>query len=123
MKKFIIKDEIFKTETLFIVNCSYQEFRRVAKKYGGKIDDEFLDSYICGTVIRCKNFFRIVWVEKVSKKPSDIGDIVHELFHLVVRILEDKGVPIKANTKTGECGDETHAYLLESYVRQFLEKI
>jgi len=46
--------------------------------------------------------------------------LVHELFHLVVRISEDKGVPIISNIQTGQVGDETSAYMLEYYYNEII---
>lgn len=66
-----------------------------------------------------KYFFRIVWIKELK----NIGCLVHELFHLVIRIMADKGIPVVANIQTGECGDETAAYLLEFYLNECLNKI
>jgi hypothetical protein len=115
--EIIIKDDVFKTEVLFIFNCSQKEFQRRVKRYG--IEETGIDNYTSGTVIHAKQrFFRIVWVKKFSK--NYLSEFIHELFHLVVRICDDKGVPIKANIEMGECGDETAAYLMEFYVSKIL---
>lgn len=119
MKEFIIKDEVFKTEVLFITNCGYKEATKRLKRRGFT---EELDEYTIGTVVKAKgSFFRIVWLEKFSFKKEHFCNLIHELFHLVVRIMQDKGVPIKANIETGECGDETAAYLLEYYVGECMK--
>jgi hypothetical protein len=118
MKEFTIDEHIFKTSTVFLIGCSSKEFQKRLKRLGGKTN--FVDGYICGTVIpSSEGYFRIVWVE--DKK--DIGGIIHELTHLVVRICNDKGVPIKANIETGDCGDETFAYLMEFYTNQIIKKL
>jgi hypothetical protein len=117
MKTFKIEDKIFKTETLFIIG-KYDEANEYLKKkfnYEGELDE-----MVIGSVIKIPNkkddyFFRVLWVEDAKNIPL----VVHEMFHLVVRICQDKQVPIKANIETGECGDETAAYLLEFYLEQF----
>lgn len=120
MKVFIIKEEVFKTEILFVCDCDNNEFvKYFNKRFNKKIE---VDKYVIGTVIKVdNNYFRVVWSKDFKKK--NLPEIIHELFHLVVRILEDKGVPIKANIETGECGDETAAYLLEFYVEKILKKL
>lgn len=118
IKEFVIKDAVFKTSVLFLVNCNYDEANKRLRRRG--IDAQ-LREYEVGTVMKIddETFFRIVWVEKFK----DLGVLVHELLHLVVRIVEDKGVPIKANHKNGECGDETAAYLLEFYFNECVKKL
>ncbi len=121
-KEFIIKDDIFKTSVLFVVNCDQNEFKRRVKSRGAK--DVDLSEYSCGTVIGAGgNFFRAVWVKNFTKKPRDIAEFAHEVVHLVVRICDDKGVPIKANIETGEVGDETFAYLTEFYMDKGLNQL
>lgn len=118
MKEFVIKENLFKTSTIFILNCSGKEFAKRIKKMGVKTD--IAESYVCGTVIPCGDrFFRGVWVESAK----DLGGIMHEISHLVVRVCTDKGVPIKANIETGEVGDETFAYLIEFYTNEIFKKL
>jgi hypothetical protein len=120
--EFIVSDDIFKTSVLFIFNCNAADFQARAKKCGVEWK---CGEYVCGTVVPGGDgqFFRIVWVEKVSLKPEDIGTLAHEIAHLVVRICADKGVPICSNIQTGECGDETFAYLTEFYMIQCLSRV
>lgn len=123
MKKFKIKDNVFKTEVMFVINCDHVQFERIAKKFGAKIQNDEYGEDTIGTVLRSKDGFRIVWLRHMSKRTEDIACLVHEVVHLVVRILEHKGVPVKANIETGDCGDETHAYLMEFYVSEVLKRI
>lgn len=121
-KNFTIKDNIFKTEVLFITNCDAGEFIRQVRKYGIKL--KALDEYICGTVVKAdRKFFRIVWIKDFSRRPENVAELVHEIFHLVVRICYDKGVPVRPNIETGECGDETAAYLMEFYAKICLARL
>ena len=121
MKHFKIEDKIFKTETLFIIG-NYTEANIYFKKRFGL--ETSLGELEIGSVIKVgedkkETFFRVVWLADLK----DIPCLIHELFHLVVRICQDKGVPIRSNIETGECGDETAAYLLEFYVEEFMKKI
>ena len=124
-KDFIIDEHIFKTSTRFIIGCSGKEFDKRLKKINGKKNTnydrkEVLGGYVCGTVIpSTEGYFRLVWIED----SKDFGGIIHELSHLVVRICEDKGLPIKANIETGDVGDETFAYLLEFYTNEVKKKL
>lgn len=124
MKKneFVVSDDVFKTSVLFVLNCDAKAFEKVVARYGVELK---VGGYTCGTVIPGKDghFFRIVWVEKVSVRPKDLGTLAHEILHLVVRICHDKGVPICPNIQTGECGDETAAYLAEFYMIRCLNQI
>lgn len=117
-KQFIIKDDIYKTSTLFILNCDVGKLFDITRKYGVNLSS--LGEYSCGTVVKARRmFFRIVWVEK----SKDIGCLVHELFHLVTIILRDKGITIKANLDNGEVGDEAAAYLMEFYTKKVFKKL
>ena len=118
--KFIIKERTFKTRTLFVLNCGFKEFAKIVKSYG--IEVENLGKFINGMVLSSndnKYFFRTIWYEDAK----DFGGLIHEVFHLVVRICDDKGVPIKAHIETGQCGDETAAYLLEFYTNEVFKKL
>lgn len=119
-KSFKIVNPIFKSETLFCLGFTLKEFKKEMKKYNYDYDISSPD--IAGTTfsIRQKGFrYRVVWFED----SKDIAGIVHEVVHLCVRICEDKGVPIKAHIETGECGDETFAYMVEFYLNEVIKKI
>jgi hypothetical protein len=110
-KEIIIHDDVFGTDVLFLIGCEKEEYLKRIKRYG--IEDE-IDDYTYGTVIEAgKNFFRIVWIRE-----RNIGEIVHEVFHLVVRICKDKGVPIIESLNENWNGDETAAYLMGFYVNK-----
>ncbi len=118
IKEFVIHEEVFKTSVLFIIGCGQKELTERIKKYGVNLEN--LGMYVCGSVLEVKSkFFRIVWVEN----EKSIGEIVHEVLHLVTRILQDKGVPIKASFEDGEFGDETAAYLLEFYINRISKEL
>jgi len=119
MKIFTIKENIFKTEPLFILDCSYFEMINYLKrKYHIIIENED-ESTTCGRMFTFdKTPWRVVWT-----KNKTLPEIFHETFHLVTRICADKGIPIVAHFSSGEIGDETAAYLFEFFSRTILRKI
>jgi len=124
MKTFKIKEDIFKTETLFVIGEQEEVGDYLKKSFGIDAD---LDKLTSGSLFQkvgsksADDFFRIIYLEKFDK--NNIDSLVHELFHLTARICQDKGVPIVSNISTGENGDETAAYLLEFYVKKCLDKL
>jgi hypothetical protein len=92
---------------------------------GANIEED--DDPGTGTVrtLRSKKFGRqrIVWVRHLSMSPEHLGTLMHELFHLVVRVCRDKGVPIVANIQNGAVGDEAASYLFDFYARCSIEEI
>ena len=118
--EFSIEEKLFKTDTLFIIGCGWAEFRKRVAQYG--LTPPAIDNYVIGTVIEGDNvFWRIVWVKDF--KPRSPTALVHELFHLTTAICQDRGVPIVVHHPSGNCGDETSAYLLEFYLKECLKEI
>lgn len=123
MKKIEIKDSVFKTAVVFIYNCSQKELNKYLKSVGAREIEE--KDNTLGCLCRTKEgIYRIIYVEKFNKKNvEDNAVLIHELFHLVIRICEDKGVPNVSNIQTGDCGDETGAYLIEFYYNSIINKV
>lgn len=123
MKIIKIQENVFKTDVLIIANCTLRECDTYLKSIKNKYlayDPNYTN--VLGRMIRTNNdVYRIIWIGKLDKK--NITTLVHELFHLVIRICEDKGVPIIPNVQNGMCGDETAAYLYEFYFREIYKKI
>jgi len=122
-KQFIITDKVFLTEVLFFVNCKLEELGEKGKKWGlKKRDFKDFDKDVVGMAIEPKKrFFRIIWLRRFSGRVRDIGLLSHEIFHLVIDILENKEVGIKAIRKKGNQGDETGAYLMGFYLKEALK--
>jgi len=122
-KQFIITDKVFLTEVLFLVNCKLEELGEKGKKWGlKKRDFKDFDKDVAGLEIEPKKrFFRIIWLRRFSGRVRDIGLLSHEIFHLVIDILENKEVGIKAIRKKGNQGDETGAYLMGFYLKEALK--
>ena len=128
LKVFSVKEPIFKTEPLFVYGCSYEQMHRYLRRRfkTAKLKEKEVneDPGTASTIRFSGPPWRVVWFEKINKRSLEShGEIVHELFHLVVRICEDKGIPIKANIETGECGDETAAYLMDFFMREVWRRV
>lgn len=119
MTVFTVVDPVFKTEPLFIIGCSHRQlgaylrkrFRVDAGEDGGQCGQMF--TFPQRTVP-----LRVVWVQR-----RDLAVALHELFHLVTRICEDLGIPIRAHIESGECADEPAAYLFEFFARVLLRRL
>lgn len=121
MNILTINEKVFQTQIVIIGNASEKE----ANKYLKSIKNPYLieeEQNMAARLVKTKlEIYRILYIKDLSKK--NIPKLSHEIFHLVVRICEDKGVPIVPNIHTGHCGDETAAYLMEFYMDQVLSKI
>lgn len=120
IKPFLITDGVFKTEVLFLIGHTAEEANRYLRKIKNKHLFDEKEKNIAGMLLKTNvDMYRIVfWPDG-----KNIYELVHELFHLVIRICEDKGVPNVPNIHTGHCGDETGAYLIEFYLKEVLKKI
>ena len=134
MKKkiFTIEDKMFKTEPLFLVNCSRREAAKYLKRrfnvdldVDNSDDDHSRGSASATTLHYPKAPWRVIWIRDFNRhKSEDIAELVHELMHLVIRICEDKGIPITGNhPTTGAVLDEPPAYMMDFFVKSFLDKI
>lgn len=123
MKSFAIEEKVFKTNPYFVFGCTGEELKKEMNKQGVEIDAP--TSY--GTQITTKDKkgrnVRILWVEDIPRSIEAVAALTHEIFHLVVRICRDKQVPIISNIETGECGDETAAYLMEFFYEEAMKRL
>lgn len=119
MKMFSIRDDVFKTEPLFVVGCSYADMKaRLDKRFSLCITEE--SEKVAGKMLTFGvEPWRVVWV----KRSNDLACLAHEIFHLVTRICHDKGIPIVAHHPNGENGDETAAYLLEFFFSKATKRL
>ena len=119
MKVFTVVDPIFKTEPLFVIGCTRDELRAYLRKrfrVDATLGNNTTDA---GQMITFDCVpWRVVWTLK-----RDPYVLLHELFHLVTRICQDKGIPIRARDERGDFGDETAAYLFEFFAKKTLRKV
>jgi hypothetical protein len=120
MRTFQIDDPLFKTKPLFVVGCSFVELQRYMRKHF-KVDVG-LDADQAGQMFTFQTApWRVVWVQHNPDSYPRVGCLLHEIFHLVTRICQDKGIPIKAQIEEGN-GDETAAYLFDYFAREALRR-
>jgi len=120
MIAFQVDDPLFKTKPLFVMNCTFAEFTRYMQKHFHL--DTGLDIQQAGQMFTFdKSPWRVVWVQHAPNTFPRMGTFLHELFHLVTSICQDKGIPIKAQLDEGN-GDETAAYLFDYFAREALKR-
>lgn len=119
MKVFTVKDPLLKTEPLFVLGCTHAELNAYLRKrfrVDGGTDNA---GQHLGQMLTFDTApWRVVW-----SATMDLPIVLHEVFHLVTRICQDRGIPIRAHYDTGENGDETAAYLYEYFARAVLRKV
>lgn len=124
MKIIKIINDIFKLEILVVANCTTKEANKYLKKIDNKWFIECDTRDTVGQLVRAfHGQYRIIYLEKLNKSQQSRAELVHELFHLVIRICDDKGVPNVPNIHTGHCGDETGAYLIEYYYNEIMKRL
>lgn len=127
MKKFTIEEDVFKTEPLVLYDCTHDQVISYLKKQYRIYLSEREQNIIIGGAATVLTFnkspWRLMWFRKLNKSVDSLGEVSHEVFHLVVRICEDKGIPIKSNIETGECGDEAAAYMMDFFFRQIYKRL
>jgi hypothetical protein len=120
---FTVNDKTFKTEPLFVFNCTHDEMAAYLKRrFRVAVDDDETTDGLAGQMLTfTRSPWRVVWVKDATRKNLPV--ILHEVFHLVTRICADKGIPIIAHLPSGENGDEAAAYLFEFFARRVLKKV
>jgi hypothetical protein len=121
MTVFQVDDPLFKTKPLFVMGCTFAEFTRYMHRHFRQVSVG-LDVQQAGQMLTYdRPPWRIVWVQHYPDTWAHLGCLVHETFHLVTRICQDKGIPIKAQIEDGN-GDEPAAYLLDYFVREAMRR-
>lgn len=117
MRWFVVEEPIFKTATLFVVDCSHAELTRYLDTHWNCRTGED-----CGQIGQMFTFgehppHRVVWARRLY-----LPVVLHEVFHLVTRICADKGISISAHTDHGMNNDEPAAYLFEFFAKKILNQ-
>jgi hypothetical protein len=121
MTSFTVEDDLFKTCPLFIVGCSHHALNVYLRKHFRV--NAGLDDGQTGQMLTYRQApWRVVWVRDKPHNARSFGVLMHETFHLVTRICQDKGVPIVAQVEHGN-GDETAAYLFDFFSRALVRKL
>jgi hypothetical protein len=118
MRVFTIKEPVFKVEPLFVLGCEHDRFHGyIRRRFGVDMGDG--DPATAGRMFTLSRTpWRVVWTKR-----RDAGVLLHECFHLVTRICQDKGIPIRALDERGDFGDETAAYLFEFFAARALKRM
>lgn len=115
MRVFKIVETTFRTEPLFVTDCSYEEMRQyLNKRFRLKIPEVECNEIIGMMLTFGKAPWRVVW----WTPGRNTSILVHELIHLVARICHDKGIPIVSHHPNGTSGDETAAYMTEFFYKE-----
>ena len=125
-QKIYVKEEVYMSAAYVLLNYKPKEVvPQVDKIMGGHSDnlddmDNFNGRHFVVENLKRKGdnkLERFVWVKNFDWTCSNIACLTHEILHLVLRILDDRGVPIK------EQNSEAIAYLMEFYTREIMRKI
>lgn len=119
---FQVHEPVFKTAPLFVVDCEFPQLAAYLRKHW-KIEVDGVPDEVAGQMLTFSDRepWRVVWARHRPDTYERLGCLVHEVVHLVTRICQDKGIPIKAQTAEG-CGDEPAAYLVDFFSREALER-
>lgn len=118
MKIFTVPEPVFKTEPLFVLGCTHERLNAYLKQRFKVEAGENIGQLAQMFTFADRTPWRVVWSREIS-----VPIVLHEVFHLVTRICQDKGVPILAHDDHGNCGDEAAAYLFEFFATAVLRKL
>lgn len=118
MKVFTVKEPLFKVEPLFVLGCDPDQLAQYFHKRRFRVDVS-MPQGLAGMMMTFDRVpWRVVWTRGV-----DAPVALHEVFHLVTRICQDRGIPIRAQDADGNLGDEPAAYLFEFFARAVLKRL
>ncbi len=110
----LFRNSIYKTEVWLVAGYSSEEMIDwFKKKFPNEEFSKPWNEDTGGSWTRGDGKSPIIWI----KKYNDFYTLVHESVHLVTYIMDRKGIPISREN------DETMAYLLEFYTREFWREI
>ena len=116
-----MKDNVYRRQVEFVINASAQQYRAYCiLKYTDPSETYHWD--VWGSLHTYENekdgsIVCVVWLRRFDPKHhfADIGVLVHEVQHLVFKVMRDKGVD------ASRASEEAWAYLFEFYVSTFLD--
>ena len=120
-KKKLLKEPIFKTETLYLIGYSHEELSKELEKRGLEIDKDYFKNADGGAITEMDldEPLRCIWIRDSKITPELLGTLAHEITHHVLRILDWKGIPVTVQYNA----DETMAYLVDYYMRNAISLI
>lgn len=124
-KFFKVDDPVFDSGVWVFVNYTDKELHvRIKKLLKTDKDIDFLKDgkgfsgrHFVLTSDKDGDIQRIIWLREFEWTVEDIAVMAHEIIHLVMRVLEDKLIPINDDNS------ETVAYLYEYYIKEILRNL
>lgn len=115
-RMFVVTEQLFKVETLFIVGCDYAAMAKyLNRRYKTQVAEDAIADRRGGKILGTLLTFGIPPWRVVYLRNYEIPIMVHELLHLVTRVLQDRGIGVVSHYPNDDLGDETAAYMLEFY--------
>lgn len=116
-----ICEPVFKSHTLFVFNCSWEEARvYLNKKYDLEIEDTRCFAANCQEYD--KPPYQVIWLKNLSWDKEQVSILAHELVHLSNRLCKKRNIPTYPSIDN-LIMDETNAYLLEYYMLEVLNRL
>ena len=112
MQVIIVKNETYRFELGFIVNCQYDSLLELAKnEYKIKLEED-------GDDAEGRYFPKdsLIWIKHFTGTPEDIARLSHECLHAVGYLLRFRGIELSDST------DEAYCYLLQWMVFSFIKQ-
>jgi hypothetical protein len=124
VKIFNVFNEVYGKNLLVIVGMEAKKLQPyLEKKF--KVNWEYEDgcTFKGGAQLDFDSWpYKVVWLSDKITKEEIVPKLSHEVFHLVLRICKDVGVPTYPNIDNLVM-DEAASYLMEFYMRQILKKL
>lgn len=122
---FYVNVDVFKVDIVFVCNCNEEETKEALKKACGDNYVHFKNKYLkgwdnetaLGRMIPFQAGFIVLLKNCDDNFRTFVGVMVHEITHVVQRLLGDRRIPLNEDT------EEVHAYLTEYITREALLKL
>lgn len=105
--------DVYNEDVLFYANCTARKFLSHLKKKHGiteeQVELQTNDTKTLGLVAYANEQF-VFWIKHIE----DIASLIHELYHLGVKMFKYKGVPVTAEN------DEVMAYYMGYWVTRIM---
>lgn len=114
---FIVSIEMFNFAWLVIVNCEWPEANKIAQRKGHAygLAEPDKSYHCCYWSTKTDVTDGVIYISTFKNEPLYISNLVHELAHAVVDMLEHVGVPI--NKESDECFAYALGYLTKECLR------
>lgn len=116
---FFVSIEMFNFAWLVIANCEWPEANKIAQRKGHAygLNEPDKSYHACFFPTKTDVADGIIYISTFKNEPLYISNLVHELTHAAVDMLEYVGVPIDKKS------DEVLAYALGHLTKECLRKL